>query len=69
MKMLFQSRTDFLVLVPCDVNSRSHPLNEQQKQTTLLEDSYLILSFAPREPEADFVAMEMPHWTYRETLR
>ena len=35
--LLLQSLTDLLVLVLCNVHIRSHPLNEQQKQITLLE--------------------------------
>ena len=37
----FQSLTDFLVLLLCNVHIRSHPLNEQQGQMTLLEGGKL----------------------------
>ena len=36
--------TDFLVLVLCNVHIRSHPLNEQQEQITLLEGGKLWFS-------------------------
>ena len=41
--LLLHSLTDFHVLVPFDVNIRSHPLNEHQKHTTLLEGRELWL--------------------------
>ena len=41
--LLLHSLTDFHVLVPFNVNIRSHPLNEHQKHTTLLEGRELWL--------------------------
>ena len=35
--LMLQSLTHFLLLVLCDVRIRSHPLNEQQDQITLLD--------------------------------
>ena len=35
--LLLQSLTDFLVLVPCNIHTSSHPLNKEQEQITLLE--------------------------------
>ena len=39
--LLFQSLTDFLVLVLCNVYIRSHTLNEQLEQLTFLEGGKL----------------------------
>ena len=42
--LLLQSLADFLVFVLCNVHIRSHPLNEQQEQITLLEGGKLWFS-------------------------
>ena len=39
--LLLQSLMDFVVLVLCNVHIRSHSLNEQQEQVTLLEGGKL----------------------------
>ena len=42
--LMLQSLTHFLLLVLCNVPIRSHPLNEQQDQITLLDGGKLSFS-------------------------